>query len=184
MTGHVKIWDLVQRLLHWTLVAAIAICWWAGEERLSLHIACGYVALGVIASRTGWGLVGSRFARFAGFVRGPRHVLRYAQDIVRGRELRYLGHNPLGGWMVVGLLVCVAFVCGTGILYTTDYFWGMAWVEIAHRASAWTLVGLIALHVAGVVFTSWRHRENLVAAMVSGCKPAPSPDSGEAQGRP
>ena len=179
-TFRVKVWDLLQRVLHWSLVASIALCWWAGEARLSLHIAFGWAALAIVASRGAWGFVGSRHARFSGFVAGARTVLGYARDILRGRERRYLGHNPLGGWMVVALLVCVAFVCITGILYTTDHFWGMAWVEIAHRASAWTVVALAALHLAGVAFTSWRHRENLVAAMLSGCKKADDTGGGKA----
>ena len=176
MTSTVKAWDLVQRSLHWALVGSTALCWWAGEERLSLHIACGYVALAVAGLRGGWGVVGSRYARFAEFVRGPRAVLRYARSIAQGREHRFIGHNPLGGWMIVALLLCILGVCVTGILYTTDYFWGMAWVETAHRTLAWALVGLIALHLAGVAFTSWRHRENLVGAMISGRKRAAGAD--------
>ncbi|MDM0115159.1 cytochrome b/b6 domain-containing protein [Variovorax sp. J22R133] len=168
--GSVKVWDLLQRVLHWGLVASIALCWWAGEERLSLHIACGYVVLAIAGSRSAWGWIGSRHARFASFVHGPGVVLRYMRDIARGEERRYLGHNPLGGWMVLTLLLCIAVVCTSGILYTTDRFWGLAWVEMTHRVSAWTLVGLVAFHLAGVVFTSWRHRENLVAAMVCGRK--------------
>jgi len=174
--SQVKVWDWLQRVLHWSLVASIALCWWSGEERLSLHIACGYVALAAVGTRGVWGFIGTRYARFAEFVRGPRAVAHYAQEVVRKRERRYLGHNPLGGWMILALLLCVAFVCITGILYTTDYFWGEAWVEIAHRGSAWVLVGLIALHLCGVAFTSWRHRENLVLAMVSGAKPVESGD--------
>ena len=170
MDDRVKVWDPLQRLLHWGLAGATAFCWWAGEERLSLHIAFGYAALAIATARGAWGLLGSPHARFGGFVHGPRTVLRYAGDLLHGRERRYLGHNPLGGWMVVALLLCMAFVCVTGYLYTTDRFWGLEWVELAHRGSAWTLVGLVALHVAGVVFTSWRHRENLVAAMFSGRK--------------
>lgn len=181
--ARVKVWDLLQRLLHWSLAGTVAACWWAGEERLSLHIAFGYAALAIVASRSAWGFVGSRHARFAGFVHGPRAVIRYGRDLLGGRERRYLGHNPLGGWMVVALLLCMAFVCGTGILYTTDYFWGMAWLEIAHRASAWAVVGLVVVHVAGVAFTSWRHRENLVAAMVSGRKKS-SADDGNGVERP
>lgn len=181
-SGGVPVWDVVQRLLHWALAAAVALCWWAGEQRLSLHIACGYVALAAAASRTLWGLLGSAHARFTDFVRGPRGVLGYAGLVLRSREPRYLGHNPLGGWMVLALLIGVAVVCVTGILYTTDRFWGEAWVELAHRASAWTLVGLVALHVAGVVFTSWRHGENLVAAMFSGRKRAGGADGADGAG--
>jgi cytochrome b len=46
------------------------------------------------------------------------------------------------------------------------------WVEALHGAASNTLLGLIGLHVAGVVFTSWRQRENLVAAMLHGRKRA------------
>lgn len=170
MNDRVRVWDPLQRLLHWGLAGATALCWWAGEERLALHITLGYTALAITLARGVWGWVGTPYARFAGFVFPPSAVGRYARDLLRRQERRYLGHNPLGGWMVVALLLCMAFVCVTGYLYTTDRFWGLAWVELAHRGSAWTLVGLVALHVAGVIFTSWRHRENLVAAMFSGRK--------------
>jgi cytochrome b len=170
MQGTVRVWDPVQRVLHWSLVISVALAWWAGEGRLALHLRVGYVALAIVVVRTAWGLFGSRHARFADFVHGPRAVLDYAKRIVGAREERYLGHNPLGGWMVLLLLACLAVVCGSGILYTTDAFWGVEWVEATHRTSAWLLVGLIVLHVAGVIFTSLRHRENLVAAMFSGRK--------------
>jgi cytochrome b len=55
-------------------------------------------------------------------------------------------------------------------------FWRLAWLDWLHRALAWALVGLIALHVAGVLFTSMRHRENLVAAMITGYKKPESTD--------
>jgi len=72
--------------------------------------------------------------------------------------------------MVCALLACTAAVGLTGWLYTLDRFWGMAWLEWLHLSLAWTLVGLIVVHVAGVMFTSRRHKENLVASMVHGCK--------------
>jgi cytochrome b len=174
----VRVWDPLQRVLHWTLAACVALAWWAGEERLSLHLVFGYIALACAGVRAVWGFAGSRHARFAGFVHRPAQVWRYARAVATGTEHRFIGHNPLGGWMVLALLVCVAVVCTSGILYTTDRFWGLAWVEQLHRVSAWTLVGLVALHLAGVAFTSWRHRENLVAAMIGGRKRAddPSPD--------
>jgi cytochrome b len=168
--GRVKVWDPLQRVLHWLLVGAVALSWWAGEDRLSLHIAVGYTALGCVLVRGMWGFLGSPYARFADLVSRPATVWRYSRDVAVGKELRYLGHNPLGGWMVLALLLCVVVVCASGFLYTTDRFWGLEWVERLHRVSAWTLVALAALHLAGVVFTSWRHRENLVAAMFSGRK--------------
>ena len=171
MSGRaLKIWDPLVRLLHWGLVAAIAIAWIAGEAWLRAHEVAGYAALGIVAVRLVWGFVGSAHARFGDFLRRPSTVWRYALDVARAREARHLGHNPLGGWMVLVLLASVVVTGFSGWLYTTDRFWGLAWVDLLHRASAWTMVVLIALHLAGVLFTSLRHRENLVASMLSGRK--------------
>ena len=46
----------------------------------------------------------------------------------------------------------------------------MAWVERVHKRLVNGLMVLISLHVMGVVLSSRRHRENLVAAMVTGEK--------------
>ena len=149
---------------------AIAIAWFSGEGLLRQHELAGYAALALIAGRCIGGWLGGRYARFKQFVRAPSQVLLYAADVLARREKRYLGHNPLGGWMVIALLATVTAVGVTGWMYTLDMFWGLAWVEWLHRTLAWTLVALIALHLAGVAFTSWRHRENLVGAMLSGRK--------------
>jgi cytochrome b len=143
---------------------------------LQLHEAAGYVGLFAVVARFVWGWCGSPFARFGQFLRAPPVVWRYAGDVARRSERRYLGHNPLGGWMVVMLLFGVLALGITGWLYTLDMFWGMAWLEWLHRALAWMLIGLIVLHVGGVLFTSRRHRENLVAAMITGYKKPPGGD--------
>ena len=96
--------------------------------------------------------------------------MRYARALLGGRERRYLGHNPLGGWMVLALLSCTLVACVSGVLYTLDAFWGMAWLEWIHRAAAWAVLGLAGVHVSAVVVMSWRHRENLAASMLTGRK--------------
>ena len=172
-----KVWDISVRLFHWSLVAAVAIAWLTGEATLRLHEAAGYVGVALIALRSVWGWTGGRFARFDQFLRRPSVVRSYAADVIHRRAKRYLGHNPLGGWMAVALMLIVVSTCVTGWLYTLDIFWGMAWLERLHRGLAWALVGLIGVHVAGVIFTGWRHRENLVTAMITGRKrPANSED--------
>lgn len=174
--ARVPVWDAPVRLLHWLLVASIAGAWLTTLGLSRWHEPMGYAAASIVAVRVAWGFVGTRHARFASFVRGPVATLAYAGRLLARREPRYLGHNPLGGWMVVLLLACVAALGMTGWLYTaTDLFWGEAWLERLHAQLAWLLLALIAVHVAGVVFTGLRHRENLVLAMVDGAKPAPRP---------
>jgi cytochrome b len=172
----VPVWDRPVRLLHWLLAAAVAAAWLTTLGLSGFHRATGYVAAAVVVARIAWGFAGSRHARFRAFVRGPAATAAYAARLRAGREQRYLGHNPLGAWMVIALLACVAALGLTGWLYTsTDYFFGEPWLESLHAVLAWLLLGLIALHLAGVAFTSRRHRENLVRAMVDGAKPAPRP---------
>jgi cytochrome b len=74
--------------------------------------------------------------------------------------------------MVVALLGGIGLTALTGVLMTSDWFWGDERMELLHQACAWTVTALVPLHVAGVLFTSWRHRENLVRAMLDGYKRA------------
>ncbi len=165
-----KVWDPLVRLLHWSLVAAVAVTWFTGETSPRLHAAAGYFGMVVVTVRFAWGWIGPRPALFASFVRSPPIVWRYARDVALKSESRHVGHNPLGGWMAMALMLCVGVVGLTGWLYMLDMFWGFAWLSALHRLLAWLLLALIGLHVAGVAFTSWRHRENLIGSMFTGCK--------------
>ena len=176
LVAPLAVWGAVVRLLHWTLAAAVATAWASSEHDAMLHEAAGWVALAATALRLLWGACGSRRARFSQFVRGPRGTWCYLRDVLRSRAPRHLNHNPLGAWMVVALLAAVIGTGATGWLFTTDRWWGDARVAALHEGLAWTLAVLAVLHVAGVVFTSLRHRENLPWAMLTGIKRAPSGD--------
>jgi cytochrome b len=166
----VPIWDLLVRALHWTLATSIAVAWFTRTGSPLLHEIAGYLALTCVVIRVAWGFVGREHALFRSFLKSPGQTMTYARAVLRGREARHLGHNPLGAWMIVALLGTVMVVSLTGWLYTTDRFWGVEWVANLHDALADALLLLVALHVVGVVVTSWRHRENLVAAMFHGRK--------------
>lgn len=167
--AEVRVWDPLVRLFHWGLVAAFATAW-LSEEGRRLHEYAGYLALGLIAVRVLWGFIGTRHARFADFVVGPRAVLAYLGRLATGRAPRHLGHNPAGGAMVLALMALVVLTGLSGWLSTTDAFWGVEWVEEAHEALADLTLILVFAHVAGVIVTSLKDRENLVRAMITGRK--------------
>jgi cytochrome b len=169
----IKVWDLLVRLLHWSLVVSVVGAWLTREGNELRHEQLGYAALAIVAVRFVWGLIGPRYARFGNFVRSPAKTFGYFRAVVARREPHYVGHNPLGGWMIVMLLATIAVICGTGWLYTTDAYWGVAWVGELHEGATDFLIVLVALHVAGVVFTSIRQKENLVKAMITGTKRVP-----------
>ena len=179
MSAGVRVWDPLLRIAHWTLVASILAAWVTAELKLEAakpaHEWTGYTALAVIALRIAWGWVGPRYARFGQFLRSPARTLSYARAVITRSEPRYLGHNPLGGWMIVALLAASAAAGLSGWLSVTDRFWGVEWVQELHEALANALFALAGVHVAGVAFTSLRQRENLLLSMITGRKPAVRP---------
>ena len=59
-----------------------------------------------------WGLLGTRYARFANFVRGPAAVARYLGAMLRGRPEHHVGHNPAGALAIVAMLALAAVGAG------------------------------------------------------------------------
>ncbi|MDC8784996.1 cytochrome b/b6 domain-containing protein [Roseateles koreensis] len=173
-SAEVRVWDRAVRGLHVLLAVSVIAAWATGFRFHPNHHALGYAAATVVALRLAWGFVGSSYARFANFVRDPAATLAYARKLAANRAPHYLGHNPLGGWMVIALLACVGLCSLTGFLYTTDWLWGYAWLDALHRGLAWLLALLLCLHLCGVAMMSWLSRENLVVAMVSGRKKVPA----------
>jgi cytochrome b len=168
----VKVWDPFVRLFHWSLVALFIVAFATGDEIAWLHIGAGYAIAVLVILRIIWGFVGPRNARFVNFIRSPDEVLQFIRQSLRLRAPRCLGHNPAGGAMIIAMLGVLTFVSVTGMLLTTDAFWGSHMMKAAHEAGVYTMVGLVFLHLAGVALASVEHRENLVRAMITGRKRA------------
>lgn len=175
----VRIWDLPVRLFHWAIVLLVPALWWTAEtHRMELHMVLGEVMLGLILFRLLWGVLGSSTARFASFVRGPAAVIRYLRGAGRG-----LGHNPLGGWSVVLLLLALGVQTGLGLFASDEdgiYYGPLASTDLEsahtiaerHGTFFWILVALIALHVLAILYYLLVKRDNLVTPMVTGRGPA------------
>lgn len=168
----VRVWDPFVRIFHWSLVTLFVVAFVTGDEIERLHIAAGYAIAALIALRIVWGFIGPRHARFSDFVRSPTETLGYVRKALRRQAPRHIGHNPAGGVMVLALLAMLTAISATGFMMTTDAFWGAEWVEDLHEGLVYATLGLIALHVAGVIVSGWEHGENLVRAMITGRKRA------------
>ena len=175
----IRVWDAPVRVFHWLMVASFAGAWLTAEsERWRLvHVSLGYTMAGLIVFRLLWGLIGTRHARFADFVRGPRAVLAYLGSLLRGRPEHHAGHNPAGGWMIVALIALAALTALSG--WATYAEVGGDWLEELHEGAANAMLALVIVHVAAVVLGSFAHRENLVRAMITGRKLGdPAEDNG------
>lgn len=166
----VKVWDPFVRVFHWSLVGLFAISFLTGDVIEWLHVWAGYAIATLVASRICWGFVGSGYARFSNFVKGPNAVLTFLKQSLHLEAPRHLGHNPAGGAMIVLLLAMLAGLSGTGFAMTTDAYWGSKIVEEVHEALAYITLVLIGLHMLGVLIASIEHGENLIKAMFTGRK--------------
>ena len=176
-TTRVEVWDLFVRLFHWGLALAFAVTYITGDAWRGLHISAGYVVIALIAARILWGVGGTKYARFSQFVKPPAAIAAYVQDVFRRREARHVGHNPAGGAMMITILILLMALGGSGVLLTSEAFWGSETMDIIHGTLANMTLVCVAVHVSGVIFTSIRTRENLIWAMITGHKR--TPDDGD-----
>jgi cytochrome b len=180
----IKVWDLPIRLFHWTLVASFFLAYITEDHWMGVHTFAGYTIAALILFRLIWGLIGTRHARFSDFVTRPSDIKQYIKDIFRLRAKRYLGHNPAGGAMIIALIISLVITVMTGVATyggkelagpLAGYMASMpdfvsAALEELHEFFANFTLFLVVLHVAGVVFASLQHGENLIRAMFTGKK--------------
>jgi cytochrome b len=177
MTQRVLVWDVPTRVFHWLQVLSFSAAYLtAFSERMrNYHVALGYILLGLLVFRLLWGVVGTRYARFGSFLFNPKEIVVYLLAMARRKPVHYLGHNPAGSvsvWLLLGLGL---FVCVTGVLALQDDASDLV-VEM-HAIFTNIMLGLIVLHLIGVLVSSILYRENLVRSMLTGFKSA-EPDEG------
>lgn len=183
----VKVWDAPVRLFHWALVLLFAFMFFTGKMKgnwMDWHMPAGYAILALIVFRIVWGFVGSTYARFGSFLSGPARCIAYAKALVTGGPAHSAGHNPLGGWMVLILLVSLLVQVVTGMLGNDDIsiegplakFVSKALSDRMTTIHFWNfnlLLVLCGLHIAAVLFHWLVKKENLIGAMFTGVKRLP-----------
>lgn len=183
--GEVAVWDPFVRVFHWTLAAGFFAAYLSGDDLQTLHVIAGYCVGTLVLARLVWGIIGTRYARFSSFVFAPDRILSYGRSLVGFGGKRYLGHSPAGGAMVLALLIMLVLIVSSGLvtLALEDGAGPLsAWIapnrSLGHTAKgvheffANVTLGLVVLHICGVLLASFVHRENLIKAMWTGRKPA------------
>jgi cytochrome b len=164
------VWDLGVRLFHWSLVVCWLSAYFLADPNRELHELFGYAVLGLIGFRLMWGFFGGHYARFANFFPYPSRLLPYLKLLLRGKEPRYLGHNPAASVMIFFLLLASLGIVLTGYLMTTDWGWGSDVLESIHRWLVDVMLGAMVIHILAAIYESIRHKENLIRAMFTGKK--------------
>lgn len=166
----ILVWDAPVRVFHWLLALSFAGAYITAESKswLLVHLTLGYTLGGLVVFRILWGLLGTRYARFGSFVRGPSAVMRYGRAMLSSKPEHHVGHNPAGAVAIVLLLTLSLLIVATGWAAYTDV--AGKWIGELHEGVAGFMLAVVGVHVAGAVLTSLLHRENLVRAMLTGKK--------------
>lgn len=179
----VRIWDLPTRLFHWLLavsVIGLIVTAKVGGDAMNWHFRLGYVVFALLLFRLVWGFVGGRWSRFASFFPTPARLGRYLRGQARPED--HAGHNPLGAFSVLAMLLVLAAQVGTGLFSDDDIaFAGPLTSLVAgstvRAASSYhkdvgqlLVIGLVALHLLAIAFYFFAKRKNLVRPMVTGDK--------------
>ena len=165
-SSEVLVWDLPIRLFHWLLVISVVLSFVTaniGPNAMQYHKLSGYVILVLLLFRLAWGFFGSPTARFSGFVKGPSTVFAHVMTMLRKEDRPHLGHNPLGGWSIIAMLLILSVQVVTGLFANDDIFTEgplYLWVSketsdfltSVHLINRFVLAALIAIHVFAVLF--------------------------------
>ncbi len=173
MIRRILVWDAPTRVFHWLQALSFGAAYLtAFSERLrNYHVALGYILLGLLVFRLLWGFIGTRYARFRSFLFNPKEIVAYLLTMGKGKPVHYLGHNPAGSVSVWLLLALGIFIGVTGVLALQDDASDV--VVDMHGVATNIMLGVILLHLIGVLMSSILHRENLVRSMFTGFKWVP-----------
>lgn len=179
-----RVWDLPVRLFHWLLLILVCISVYTGLTggftEMDYHMLSGYGILGLVLFRIGWGFIGSAHARFSAFIT-LRGLWPYARKLLDRDQPPSTGHNPLGGWSVVALLLCLLIQAGTGLFANDDIMLEGPLTHLisdemsdrltaVHEINVVVLYVLVALHVSAIAFHELYKGERLLLPMLTGRK--------------
>lgn len=180
-----RVWDLPTRVFHWTLAALVLFSFVSakiGGAWTEWHFRSGYTILSLLVFRVLWGFAGSRYARFATFVRPPGAVWRY----LHASDSPGAGHSPLAALSVLAMLAALMLQGGAG-LFANDAIANEGplarlvssavsdRLTTVHRWGEKVLMALVALHLAAVSYQEWRKDRRLVWPMITGDAPVAAP---------
>jgi len=182
-----RIWDAPTRLFHWLTVTTVAVAALTGyfgpAWMLSIHAWAGYLLAGLVVFRLVWAFFGSEFSRFDRLEIAPRAVIAHLRGLLAGRGTHRIGHTPAGSAMIVAVIAVILAILVTGLVTLggqekQGVLAGIVPYSVGHAARGIhslltvVLLAMVAIHVVAVVADSLWGPANLIAAMITGRKPA------------
>ena len=166
----VLVWDFPVRVFHWLLVVSFTGAWLTSESEAQqmIHYAFGYSACALVLFRIIWGIVGTKYARFTQFIKGPVETICHIKSLLTGNQHPGIGHNPAGALAMISLMVLILLIGLTGYWSVREFLGDL--MNGAHEAIANLTLIIVVIHIAAAIIMSFLQKENLVRDMVTGNK--------------
>lgn len=166
----VLVWDFPVRVFHWLLVISFTGAWLTseGEAQQMVHYAFGYTACALVLFRIIWGVVGTRYARFTEFIKGPAETMQHMKSLLQRNQHLQLGHNPAGALVMISLMILTLLIGLTGY-WSVKEFLG-EYMTGAHETISNLALGFVVIHVSAAIIMSFFQKENLIKSMFTGSK--------------
>ena len=157
----------------------LALLWYSAEQaEFELHFSVGFCLIALWITRIMWGFIGSDTSRFKHFIQSPIMVLKAWKSNAIAKQ--HIGHNPIGGYMVMALLVSLGLQLFSGLFSSDDVFSeGPLYASASdsfnetmhaiHQSNFDLLLILISLHALAGILHLFRG-DNVIWAIISGKK--------------
>ena len=174
----VEVWSKKVRIFHSLLILSIVVAF-VLEDKKEIHEIAGYTALLLVLFRIFYGFVTkNRYEKLSSLFFPPSEIWAFVKSVMKLAEKRYLGHNPLAGLVMFAMLVTIATMAITGgvgyamkeeegilaLFVTPNFELGKEVLDI-HEILSKILLGLIGMHLMGVVVSSILTKENYIRAI-------------------
>ena len=180
MAKKIKVWDAPTRLFHWVLAILFAMSSYSAFESKfgfygDMHLYSGVAIIALIIWRIIWGFMGSETSRFASFLKGPRAVVKYFKG---KQELEIIGHNPVGGYSVLLMLILIltqailGLFSNDGMLFSGPFSFDAGentdLITDIHELLGLVILYIVGLHIFAVFVYLFVKKTNLLWPMISG----------------
>ena len=170
----ISVYDLPTRFFHWLFaflfIAAFAISKTVDDESplFSYHMLAGLTIVFLLVLRFLWGFIGTAYARISSLRLNPIELIRYFKDAVVMKPKSYPVHNPASSYAALIMFACAIGLAVTGILMANGG--ENESLEELHELLANIFLISVIIHVAGIIFHHFNHRDSLWFSMLDGKK--------------
>lgn len=147
-------WDLFVRITHWLVAALFLANFFAIKAGSKPHQWGGYVVMGAVILRLGWGLITHSPARLTAFMPSIPKAIEHIKEVLRTKQDNHIGHNPAGAIMIWAMWILLLATGLSGRMNEWDLFWGEDWINEVHEIFANLTIAAVTVHVSAVMIMS------------------------------